>query len=123
MAGKPRSLRMKKRARNIYVQNVGSHILQTLNELQKAVGIWQNETFGYLSTAEAKFAHLKKEVKELGENLDDPIEAADCVLLILGIAECKGYSLWDALQTKFEINKNRKWGLPDADGSVQHIEE
>ena len=60
----------------------------------------------------APLLHLQKEVQELIDNPDDPMEWADCVLLLLDAAERKGHSfndLIDFASKKLEINKVRKW--------------
>lgn len=70
--------------------------------------------------------HLAKEVKETIEHPSDPMEYADCVLLILDAARRAGFTLKQLLDTchkKLEINKARKWGDPGEDGVVQHIRE
>ncbi len=102
---------------------------------------WQKETFGQ-ATALSKVAHLKQEVEELDEVLkshyagafksetsfNDVLidkEFADCFLLLFGAAAAYGMSYEDicnCIDLKMEINKKRKWGKPDANGVVNHIE-
>lgn len=91
---------------------------------------WQIETFPE-QTVHGKMAHLEKEVRELrnallnGEDRKSVRhEFADCFMLIYGAAYAYGMDdadIWDSFREKFEINKKRKWGKPNADGSVQHI--
>lgn len=104
---------------------------------------WQDKTFGH-ATPMSKLAHLKKELFELEANLDahnspefNDIEKtiisretweeyADCFLLLYGSAAKFGMS-WDdinlAISRKMDKNEKRKWGKPDKDGVVEHIEE
>lgn len=89
---------------------------------------WQKETFP-AAKAESFLYHLLDEVKELHSSIitDDPerrLEFADCLILLVGAADKVGMTyqdLFDAVQEKFEINKTRKWGKPDANGVVNHI--
>jgi NTP pyrophosphatase (non-canonical NTP hydrolase) len=88
---------------------------------------WQKETFP-TATMQSKIAHLKQELEEV---LDPDqsfaalrLEFADCLFLLFGAASVAGMSYADiieAIDHKFERNKNRKWGTPDKDGIVNHI--
>ena len=97
------------------------HEKRTLDALQFEVGSWGDRTFP-ASRVESVLAHFQKEVKELVESRD-PEELADCILLLIHFAHKKGVSLRDAVRAKFEINKRRKWGKPDAQGVVEHVRE
>lgn len=90
-----------------------------MKSFQDKVGEWGNYTFPR-GTPDSIVTHLKKEVEELAES-HDPAEAADCFLLLLQHAHRCGYDLAAEAIKKFEINKNRKWGIPDAEGVVEHI--
>jgi len=102
---------------------------------------WQKETFG-TATPISKMHHLKEEVQELLIELEDwygsgfpksettwqdakiDKEFADCFFLIFGAAAAHGMSYEDicsAIEMKFVINKNRKWGKPDKNGVINHI--
>lgn len=97
---------------------------------------WQEETFSK-ATPLSKIAHLAEELQELVHAIKDEdhtidhekiraikMEFADCFFLLFGAAAAYGMKYIDiiyAIQQKFEINKNRKWGTPDADGVVRHI--
>ena len=90
---------------------------------------WQNEKFPN-ATSLSKVAHLVQEVDELGialtySNENVRLEFADCLFLIFGAAHKEGMTYEDicnAVNEKFEINKNRKWGKPDKNGVVNHID-
>lgn len=94
----------------------------------KEITAWQKETFGE-ATALSKIAHLSQEITELESDLfhqaeNRRLEFADCFFLLFGAAAADGMSYEDicnAIQEKFEINKVRKWGKPDANGVVNHI--
>lgn len=91
---------------------------------------WQKATFGKANTL-SKLAHLEEELGELKTDIVMNAEAkrlefADCFFLLFGAAAADGMSYYDicsAIQEKFEINKSRKWGNPDENGVVKHVNE
>jgi hypothetical protein len=92
---------------------------RALDRLQAEIGAWGDKTFPQ-STANSVLKHFQK---ESGELLTDKnaVEAADCTMLIMHFAHKMRFSLLDAIRQKFEINKARTWGKPDADGVVEHV--
>lgn len=91
---------------------------------------WQRETFP-AGTALSKTHHLMEEVDELGMDIllgDEPAarhELADCFILLFGIADRLGLShedVCEAIEDKMKINRARKWGTPDVNGVVKHVE-
>ena len=84
---------------------------------------WSEQTFGVARSPDGPIAHLVKEVKELQQNPYDIMEYADCLMLILDAASnasITGDKLLEAAWEKLEINRQRDWGIPDADGVVEH---
>lgn len=81
--------------------------------------------------------HLKKEVKELNESIQNCLsnpteenisrvteELSDCQLLLLDITAHMGFTADQLISfsiAKHEVNKLRKWGAPDANGVVEHV--
>ncbi|MFV0402439.1 MAG: dATP/dGTP pyrophosphohydrolase domain-containing protein [Bacteroides graminisolvens] len=79
--------------------------------------------------------HLQREAKELTVALEKygesgcyaPVmeELADVLILLLDVATHTGNDV-DALLTaannKLQINKKRKWGEPDTEGVIEHID-
>ena len=94
---------------------------QVLHAFQEEVGEWGNKEFPF-GTQRSIVEHLKLEVNELAD-LHEPEEAADCFLLLLHHAYRGGYSLINEAIKKFEINKQRIWGKPDAAGIVGHVQD
>jgi Protein of unknown function (DUF550) len=86
--------------------------LTTLDDLQHLHGAWSRATFPSQTPA-GLVAHLREEVEELAAS-HDPAAAADCLLLLLGHAHARGYSLWDAAVAKAAVNRRRRWGAPVA---------
>jgi len=99
-------------------------------ELFNEVTKWQKETFGEANSL-SKIAHLSEELSELSYDLvykkpDVRLEFADCFFLLFGAAKANGMSYQDicsCIKEKFEINKKRKWGKPNSNGVVNHIED
>ena len=100
-----------------------------MNKTQfKEIVTWQDKTFGE-ATPQSKLAHLDEELIELKEAIeagsaDQYLEFADCFLLLFGAAAKAGMSyddICEAIDSKMEINKKRKWGKPDKNGVVKHI--
>lgn len=90
------------------------------------IAAWQRETFPQ-GTAQSCMAHLARECEELahalGNGLSDEAaeESADCLLLLVGIADRAGFDLLQSAEHKLAKNKGRTWGKPDAQGVVEHV--
>lgn len=87
--------------------------------MQEEIAAWAEKNFPQ-STSSSVLKHFEKEAKELIDS-GDPVEAADCAMLLMHYARKKGFSLRDEIRKKFEINKKRTWGQPDKDGVVEHV--
>jgi len=88
---------------------------------------FQNKTFQN-ATSQSKLWHLFDEISEvfkaLKENSNYKEEFADCFILLFGAANSAGMSYEDickAIDDKMEINYKRKWGKPDINGVIKHI--
>jgi NTP pyrophosphatase (non-canonical NTP hydrolase) len=91
---------------------------------------WQKETFPE-ATPLSKLHHLKEEIDELTHavffeySVDATrLEFADCFLLLFGAAKAYGMSYADiekCVNDKLAICRKRKWGKPDKNGVVKHI--
>jgi hypothetical protein len=92
--------------------------LTTLDDLQHLHGRWAGATSPFQTPA-GIVAQLRWEVEALAAG-HDPEEAADCLLLLLGHAHARGYSLWDAALAKCAADRTRRRGAPDAEGVVRH---
>jgi len=88
---------------------------------------WQNETFKK-ATALSKLAHLKEELQELTNDVENDkpekiLEFADCFILLFGAAASAGFTyenIQEAIEEKMNINYRRKWGKPNEFGYVKH---
>lgn len=91
------------------------------DSFQEEVGQWADKTFKK-STTGTVLMHLKREVAELEES-GTADEVADCVLLLIHYAHKKSISIFEECVKKHKVNKQRKWGKPDAEGVVEHKKE
>jgi hypothetical protein len=99
--------------------------LEKLNTFLKERREFSYKTFGSKEErgCEGPLTHLKKEIQELLDNPNDPMEWADCFLLLTDAADRKGHSfedLVDFARKKLEINKARNW-QPQTDGTYRHV--
>jgi hypothetical protein len=117
--------------------NAGNSIVN-LESIIKSAHEWQLQTFPGATTI-SKLKHLKDEVKELIEVLEESksasggkgnsihrdimAEYADCFLLLFGSAYKYGFNMDDIaliISEKMKINKERKLDEPNGDGVVYH---
>jgi hypothetical protein len=94
---------------------------RSLDDLVRDIDEWQNKQFP-TATVESKFEHLLEEIEEVRENPYDPMELADCFLLIVGMMRKAGFDVSTIVAEKLAINKSRKWGEPNELGFSKHIE-
>lgn len=94
--------------------------MSELDQFQAEVNEWGKATFPH-ATAKSIATHLYREAKELLDDPDDPMEAADVFILVLQLCGWHGASLMEVARVKMEINYKRTWGKPDADGVVEHL--
>jgi len=101
-------------------------------QFQTAYGEWADKTFPD-STVDTIASHFREESMEFAGGLEDnpakpgnqyvmipashdPEEAADCLLLLLHHAHKAGYSLFDEMITKAQVNIKRNWDTKDEGG-------
>lgn len=133
----------------LHAQRIADKMVEEddLQKLMNDISEWSDKTFGNGQRNPAIIYHLKKEVDELIAAIEktntlgsDPsvgvgefgrqrtvtrVEYADCLMLLLDSAHHFGISAKELLSVtrgKLEINKVRKWGSPDENGVVEHIE-
>jgi len=92
---------------------IAYHLLKEVHELIEAIKVFQETN---------SIVHVTKSEKALKVLF---FEYADCLMLLLDSASHMGLTadmLIDYAQQKLEINKSRKWGKPDENGVVEHID-
>lgn len=110
-------------------------MINTLDELQKDWGKFGEKTWPN-ATLDSIASHFREEAFEFagGDRAvpdkegvfrgtmkytppsHDPVEAADCLLLLLSHAAKAGYSLFGEAMDKVRINKARDWDSTDEGG-------
>lgn len=92
-----------------------------MSETIESIAAWCDETFGPAGAYRVA-RRAREEIKELiGETPGDEwthrarIEAADVVIILL-----RTPGIWDAIEEKMAINRQRKWRLT-GDGCGYHI--
>lgn len=94
--------------------------MKDMDAIQRVIGEWADQTYPK-ATIQSMVKHLHKEVDEL--LTEDPIEIADCAMILMHVAHRRGVSIADLIAQKHEICKKRELGEPDADGVVEHIRQ
>lgn len=92
--------------------------INNLDELQQVYGKWSEVTFPK-NDLRSWCNHIRDEVDELEEG-NDPLEAADIVLMLLDHAARNNYSLMDAIKVKFDMLRSRTWKPQNELGIVKH---
>ncbi len=99
--------------------------------IQTKIAKWSKKQFPY-QTALSKMIHLEKEILELKDEIVNsafkmtpnvPVEIADNIILLLGIADIYGVDALKEVKKKHKINVKRKWNNPDKDGVSYHVKE
>jgi hypothetical protein len=100
----------------------------TLDQFWEELGEWSQATFGSdtVRGPQGPLKHLAKEIEEALKAPDDLEEYADLLFLVFDAARRAGFTygqLREAVSTKLEKNKSRKWGKPSSDEPVEHIRD
>lgn len=99
-----------------------------MKQLQKKIREWQTRTFGPSSghvwgllkhfqseASELRYAIFTRRKNEIREEL------ADCVILLVGLADAHNIDLDAAVKAKMKKNEKRKWKKPDKNGVIEHV--
>lgn len=95
-----------------------------LDALQADVCAWAEQTFP-AATLKTTMTHLRRKLDEIERDPNDATEWAVVFLILLHGSSRFGLlnfsTIERAARAKFEINKTREWGKPDAEGVVEHV--
>lgn len=93
---------------------------RTIASLQAEIAGWIDQVHPD-RTLLSIVAKLLGEAAELlsAETEDNPLEIADCAILILDYAHLAGIDLEEAILAKLEINRCRRWRIAPT-GAMQH---
>jgi ParB family chromosome partitioning protein len=101
---------------------------QAVYDLADDQSRWSQHTFGsdVVRGPLGALRHLEKEAREAQEAPSDPMEYADCLLLLLDASRRAGISplqLFRLGQQKMTVNRARVWPAPQGDLPVEHVKE
>ena len=92
--------------------------------LQDRITNWADRVFPERTAEGALTKLVLEEIPELLHGgLDDPLEYADVLILVLDIAALRGIDAVAAAHEKMTINEARKWKKNLTTGMMSHIEE
>lgn len=101
---------------------------ELLNDIAHEQAVWSQATFGPDSTRGpiGALKHLELEAKEAQAKPADPVEYADCFLLVLDAARRAGIKpieLMEAAYAKLQVCKQREWPPAIPDEAVEHVRD
>ena len=95
-------------------------------ETSQSIAQWGTETFGNAASVKAYALRAQEELTELIEAIENgepdkdiALEAADVTILLHRIAGTLGLELYEAVDEKMRINREREW-TPDGNGVGRH---
>lgn len=95
-----------------------------VRELQQEIREWADSVFPDRTPKGSLIKMMVEEIPELiAGNLEDELEYADVMILLLDIADLKGIDIQDAVKKKMEINRNRTWMRDPDTGLLHHNKE
>lgn len=96
--------------------------INDLYDLRLEIRDWANEVYPDRTPYQALAKMVMEEIPELlKDGLDDPLEWADLLILVLDASELRGIDIIDAARVKMEINKRRSWEIDKESGIMHHV--
>ena len=96
--------------------------MNTIEELQKEIAEWADQHFPDRTAWDAACKLMMEEIPEWLSNMDDPLEYADLVILILDVAHLREIDVQQAVIDKMKINRKRSWEVDPLTNQMQHVE-
>lgn len=95
-----------------------------VQHLQDRIKRWADDVFPDRTAHGALSKLILEEIPELlNGGLDDPLEYADVLILILDVASLRGIDAIAAAHEKMTINESRSWEVDRSTGLMHHVEE
>jgi len=91
-----------------------------ISQLQERIKIWADGVFPHRTAWNAATKLMMEEIPEWAQAMDDPMEYADLVILILDVASLKGIDVEKAVMEKMDINEGRNWVIDKEKGTMHH---
>lgn len=92
----------------------------SIQYLQKRIAEWADQQFPDRTAYGALTKLVMEEIPELIKAMDDPLEYADVVILVLDIGHLNGIDVGRAVLEKMAINRRRKWAIDPLTGHAKH---
>lgn len=98
--------------------------IDPIRELQERITEWADRVFPSRTPEGALHKMMVHELPELlNGGLDDPLEYADVLILLLDIASLRGIDAIAAAHEKMAINERRQWAVDPRTGLMSHTRE
>lgn len=95
-----------------------------IRALQHRITTWADQVFPSRTPEGALHKMMVHELPELlNGGLDDPLEYADVLILLLDIASLRGIDAISAAHEKMSINERRQWAVDPRTGLMSHTKE
>lgn len=95
-----------------------------VRRLQDRIKAWADSVFPERTAHNALCKLVMEEIPELlNGGLDDPMEYADVLILILDVASLRGIDAIGAAHEKMAVNEGRSWVKDPATGLMHHKDE
>jgi len=99
------------------------HKLSSIEKLQEEIATWANKVMPDREPQHTFNKLVFEEIPELVKSgLNDPMEYADILILVLDLAYLKGIDAASAVREKMKINRARKWVMNSKTGIMSHVE-
>lgn len=97
---------------------------EAIRHLQDRISRWADSVFPERTAHGALCKLVLEEIPELLHNgLDDPMEYADVLILILDVASLRGIDAIAAAHRKMDVNEARSWVVDTSTGLMRHIDD
>lgn len=92
--------------------------------LQGRIAVWADRVFPHRTPHGSLCKMVMEEIPELlNGGLDDPLEYADVLILLLDVAHLRGIDAIAAAHQKMSINERRKWQVDPETNMMHHVGE
>jgi hypothetical protein len=106
--------------REIIEENYGKGN-DSISVLQDRIKEWADRVFPERTPWGIACKLVMEEIPELVQNMEEPHEYADCVILLLDMGRILGIDVSRAVMEKIAINDKRMWIVDDTTGLMRHV--
>lgn len=107
---------------HVVIERGQIHADMSISQLQTEISEWADTVLPDRTPEMALRKLMEHEIPELCESgLDDPLEYADVLIIVLDIARLKGIDAGKAVLDKMKINRGRTWQIDATTGLMSHV--